>query len=126
MKCQSLWKLARQVADNQSPFNCLSPEAQRHLYKALVLAGSSSIEGPEQEEQIRSVSLCMYYGLNTYHTGTKCIQLLKVRSLVFFYDYYQFHRHRCNIVKILFDVQKLTEKVQKKRRPIRVIYCLHS
>lgn len=56
VKCNTMWKLARDVSANEPPVTMLSGGARRHLYKALVLAGSGPFEGNHKEDYWQMVS----------------------------------------------------------------------
>ncbi|KAK2170788.1 hypothetical protein NP493_1142g00027 [Ridgeia piscesae] len=49
VKCDTIWKLAKDFAANGHPFDMLSASANRHLCKALVLAGSASFHENSQD-----------------------------------------------------------------------------
>ncbi|CAH1799119.1 unnamed protein product, partial [Owenia fusiformis] len=50
MKCPSVWQLAKEEAANQPPLSILPCSGKRHLLRALVLAGSASLEESVKQE----------------------------------------------------------------------------
>ena len=58
VRCQTIWKLAKDVSANQPPYDILSPMSKRRLYRGLVLAGGATFEGDTKENYWKLVSLC--------------------------------------------------------------------
>ena len=57
VKCNSFWKMAKDLSTNQPPMDVLPAPSKRLLYRAMVLAGSASFEGNGKDTYWQLVSV---------------------------------------------------------------------
>ena len=65
VKCNALWKLAKDVSSNHPPYDMLASSSKRLLYKALVIAGSASFEGGTKDsywEVVGAIKIKLHCG----------------------------------------------------------------
>ena len=105
IKCNSLWKLAKDLSTNQHPVDLLPASSKRLLYKALVLAGSASFEDSNTKDNywqlVCTGSLYMNHAVVVQSNIMVCVLKPKLSLWVFSAELYwqkPFKIRHCNLV----------------------------